>query len=298
MSTYYVDPTSGDNGNGGSSFADAWATIAYAISNSTTGDTIYIKNGTYTWSSIDDFSAGRIFRAETDGSVIFDNAGSSISFTVGASSVDAEVRGIVFQDAINASNTSVIIQNLTTSGNATYTLCTFSNMEVVSVADARGCVLGAQGPGNAAELNLYLDRCTFYDMRRQSGATNSYVISKYGQSAGQEWYLDIRNCTFYKSSSADYIHTFINTRRTNSTYFSCYLRNNIFVDDNSAIEFIQSLAAVDYDSDYNCINGFSGSTVPSESNGITSDPYFVDKANSNFNLRPDLSPCINAGVVV
>lgn len=42
MAEYYVRSTGGSDGNTGLSFAQGWATLAYAFSNSTTSDTLYV----------------------------------------------------------------------------------------------------------------------------------------------------------------------------------------------------------------------------------------------------------------
>lgn len=50
MALYYVDRDSGSNSNGGTSWGDAWATVAYAVSNAgdTEADTIYVRATTST----------------------------------------------------------------------------------------------------------------------------------------------------------------------------------------------------------------------------------------------------------
>jgi hypothetical protein len=44
---YFVDGTTGSNGNGGQSEGDAWATLAYAVANAPGGSTVYVRSGTY-----------------------------------------------------------------------------------------------------------------------------------------------------------------------------------------------------------------------------------------------------------
>lgn len=44
MTTYYVDPVSGNNINGGTSFGLAWATTQHAFDNATSGDTVLLCN--------------------------------------------------------------------------------------------------------------------------------------------------------------------------------------------------------------------------------------------------------------
>jgi hypothetical protein len=46
MATYYVDATTGDNGDTGLSEALAWATVHYAFSQITDGDHLHVKGGT------------------------------------------------------------------------------------------------------------------------------------------------------------------------------------------------------------------------------------------------------------
>ena len=49
QSTWYVDPTSGDNGNTGTSAGDAFLSISFALSNSAlaSGDSIVLNGGVY-----------------------------------------------------------------------------------------------------------------------------------------------------------------------------------------------------------------------------------------------------------
>lgn len=47
---YYLDVATGSNSDNGTSWALAWATLAYALANTTQGDRIRVKAGTYPWS--------------------------------------------------------------------------------------------------------------------------------------------------------------------------------------------------------------------------------------------------------
>src|SRR5579864_3400310 len=101
MATKYVDPISGSNSNNGNSLATAYQTLAFAgVSPQTSaGDIIVIKNGTYT--SISDlytYPTGRFYQAQTTGSVIIDAANSNTNITANSGSGTTTLYGLTFRN--------------------------------------------------------------------------------------------------------------------------------------------------------------------------------------------------------
>lgn len=191
---WYVDPVSGSNANGGTSDADAWATIQYAldtITQSTTdGDYLNLKSsGTHTltanidWSGITrDVTYPFTVRGYTS------SAGDGGLATVECNGykymVDASIFYILTSN-IKFQNTGTGVNDAFVGGyNILYKDCTWENFDTGS---STGRVLYFSGSGYEKASIL---RCTFTDI-------NGYAIT----TAMQQFY--ITGCHFYNSGTKD-----------------------------------------------------------------------------------------------
>lgn len=109
QTTYYIDPSGVDNASRSGAIDQPWATLAYACTRVTTsGDIIYINDGTYTWNTKASFSVGVTARGESE-------AGTILNLTyVSSSASDA---AIVFSSAsLTNGNQSLSYMTITGSG--------------------------------------------------------------------------------------------------------------------------------------------------------------------------------------
>lgn len=167
MPTYFVDPVSGSNGNAGTSFAAAWATVQYALDNCAAGDEIRLCNtGTESISASVDIDAvdgdvnnfislisyNSTGTAEEHGYTI--QASATISTGMFRQTTNFDYyhwRGITFDGNSNA-DTGFAINSASTddADYAGWCSCTFKNMT------ASGATIGGTSPN-------YFMSCVFED---------------------------------------------------------------------------------------------------------------------------------------
>jgi len=137
--TYYISP-SGDNGNAGDSCTAGhpWLTFAYAASQMSAGDTLYLCDGTYTTSDsgmLDDFVSGSdpnytTYEAVNDGSAIIDGEYAAKPLVMSSKSW-IKIKGIYFKDS-GGSSPNVI--RVVDSSNIYFQRVTGRNASDLSVA--------------------------------------------------------------------------------------------------------------------------------------------------------------------
>jgi len=112
---------------------------------------------------------------------------------------------------------------------------------------------------------------------------NDYALFNLAQSGSA---MNITNCTFY-----------VTTVTSNGLFYyfasgsSSVVKNNIIYASSSC----PIATGISGTFTFNNNDTYNGTSIPSGSNNITSDPKFIDPVNDNFNLKPS-SPCRNTGI--
>ena len=275
MATYYISPT-GDNADDGSE-ATPWETMAYAYSNSTTGDTIHCLAGTYTMVA-QVFGTERTVTGADAKTTIFDGGGSgAVAWTT---SPVLNISNIHFT---NFTNGPVIYS----AGTSTVDMdnCIFSDF--ISSGYLHPVI--RMGSGSTYTITS----CLFYD------CITTYSSPIYGHSAliqglSSTVTCTITNTTFYivyNPATPNYAIPFGGA--SVATVF--IVKNNIFMNAGSTSIFLTSYNTISDDSSNNCVYGYSN--YPTRDGTVAEDPKMIDPANANFNLAAD-SPCIDTGVLI
>lgn len=305
MATYYVDPTSGDNANDGSTEALAFATIAYANTQSTTGDTIQIVAGTHTVTTLT-MDEPRIYAGtlneygELATTLDFNGAFTS---GAGASSVEAFGASDFLLKDIKIIGHNTTDNNLwrypfgnDANGGADGWSVTLRNVDLSdwNVGNTTGVFTGSifHYRPTTVPMTFTLDRCKLWDIRLTSGATFGGIISMNQKLINFE-VLDSR-LVFTPSSGSQM--TFVLTTNTNqSTNAGVKVRNSVLYSTAGSIAVADNqTSGLDLNHADNIFFG-TYTDAGALTNVLTSDPQFISIANGNLDFRPDITPVENAG---
>jgi len=281
MSTFYINADVGvDSGAGGS--GAPWLTLAYAITHSTTGDTIYCQNSVATYAFItQDLGTSRTLIGQSTAGVVFDGAAAQVQWSF---STSLTISYITFQNVFCSTGSSQIFYTPTTGTSLAFTSCVFRTITLYNdnVYSPYGGIISGSGSttGNITLTNCLIDKPL---SNTTDSSNNVYIFGGDGTPT-----ITLINCTIYSNATGTSKIDFIFSRDDNT--INIVLKNTV----------IQAVTSVDYNhqpmtntATYSCLNGLTG-TVPTGTGVITTDPLFVDAPNANFNLR-SISPCVDSG---
>jgi hypothetical protein len=291
MSTYYLDYTLGNDTTGDGSYALPWKTLSKGHTSASAGDTLVFKDGTHSITGSQVFTKELTIEAENDGLAILDWANNAYSWTNDtATSTGCTVNGLVFYRMTGpAGGHSIIMYG------STFNNCEFRNCRIPNSSDNQGYV-GFIGGYRSSDTtrDIVLNNCLFNDVRPYSGTGNvvSNLVSWRG-GTGLTGLSEVRfnNCTFYVKTLETGITSFRLFNQYVSAGTKATYKNCIWYDALGITKGDIAGTTFTYGCEYNWGTPLAGT------GNITSDPLFVDKDNSNFNLRPT-SPCIDTGTLV
>ena len=237
--SYYVS-TTGNNANNGLSPATAWATLEYAMTKVSAGDTVYVMAGTYVHDYITSTKCGSAgnfitYIAYGNGEVILDATGSTSTWAGALWLTNVKyVRfsGFTIRDS---SSFGMLFEVTTTSNNITIDNCTIYNCSSSGI-----CFQGASGTKTIKDLlvennTIYNCQNNWYGTRTQEVVTFSvcarFVFRNNYLYDGHIALVDIKNsCSegYLYNNQIDTTGTYgfyIDARATNSNNLSFY--NNI-----------------------------------------------------------------------
>jgi len=298
---WYVNGNGGDDGNGGTDWGDAFATMSKALSVANNYDLILVADAIYSETNlnfngkkiylkgvdhnnagqrpvIDCQGNGRAFyfdSGETEDSVVdnftIKNGSSDKGGAIYCNSSSPRISNCTFTDSSASSyGGAIYCEN---SNGLTVTNCVFSNNSAGNLGGAISCV----------SSNISISNCIF------SGNSSDMGGAVLCGSCSP----NITNCTFSGNSAS---------KEGGAVYctFSTPLLNNCILWNNSAGTAGNEIYADAVSScklNYCCVDstGYGGSgTIDDSNNCIHSDPQFVNAAGGDYHLR-DTSPCIDAG---
>lgn len=205
---HYLDLNNGSDSNGGTSNTDAWLTFAHANTNSSSGDTIRMVDGTYTLVGTTTLSliGDRIYDCETkwgfiiDGNVRNDSFVNQLRINVETVELICEIKNWKFYDLTNhalfngaglfSPNTGML-----GAGKLVITDCFFEDIHLGGNNDTGGMVqtyfVSASGDQSISVFN----GCTFKGLR--SRIDQNYLRSHFSV-AGK---ITLNNCTYIRTET-------------------------------------------------------------------------------------------------
>jgi hypothetical protein len=285
MAIKYI-ATTGNDTTGDGSLALPWLTFAKALTGTSAGDTITVGAGTFTWATAS--VTNRIVIGSTTFSsglptTIFDGAAGNIIWTLDGTTA---ISNIMFQNATRTSFYGFFEGAANNSASSTFTNCVFRNLTLYN-GNTQVCVI-AKSTGNSCSLTV--TNCLFYAL---TGWIVNTVHALCKMRNGTGGTVTLTGNTVYLPSGQLAATLFEGNSATTST-LTC--KNNIIYNaTGAAITWGASLTGYTQTLNNNCLVNIT--SAPTNTNGITSDPLFIDPANGNFNLRPT-SPAIDTGLAV
>ena len=319
--TYYVNASTGDNNNDGSS-GSPWATLTYAISqvSSTVADQINVAAGTY---SEDDITCSNSVTIVGAGpaATIFDGDGTNRFMNISAN--DIIIKNCIIKDYQNVSNGGGAIRVT-----GAYTGIEFENVEFSN----NTCPTISSGGGAidlASSSSTSINRCKFYGNKAvynsaSGGGTRGGAIRGYGTNITLNVYSSLfyeneagyfgpgillfgtssspntlniynstfadNNCLYPSSFGAAPVNCFFTTFKVYNTL--CY--NNMYNDNASVGRDFYNNGGTTYL--YNCHVTSSGNYygINTVVNIAFGDPAFYDSASDDYSLGTT-STCIDGG---
>lgn len=283
MATYYIATTGNDSTGAGTS-GNPWLTLSKAYTSSTSGDTISIAAGTYTFATAS-MSTGRTLTPS--GAVVFDAASvSDVHWKIGGDwtiGTTSTANTITFKNG-NLSNTAIYCfigyTNVSgAAGTCTFNNCIFRDTYVRSNSGSYGGLIGNFA---AASSTFNLNNCLIYNIYPQAGGTAGKIFTR------DNLTFNLKNTIISFTSLTD---NFTVCKEDSSTKIN-YTNSIVY---NGTAKTVNSVSSAICTATYSCFYAITGS--PTGTGVITSDPLLVSPSGANFELQVS-SPCLDTGIIV
>lgn len=284
MADHYINADSGDNSTGDGSSSSPWETLAYAYTQASDGDTIYVQaaTATYDWTDLTPSNGITVSGVSGDpGDAIFDGGGLDIAWHFES---DWTFENLTFRNAVCTTLWDGLWE-IRNDANLTFSNCIIHDIVNNLNHDVSGIAGIIQFEYNDdTSKSLTLTDCLFYQMSSFKENPVAYSLIGSGSAGGSS---TITRCTFDLSVyDGHQLKQFSDIRGGDTNLMT--VSGCIFYSDTS-IDFGDVTGGSSFS--YNC---YYNVTDKGGTGSITSDPLFVDAQNSNYKLRPT-SPCIGTG---
>lgn len=189
--TKYVS-TTGSNANPGT-IGSPYLTVAYAITQASAGDVIYISNGTYAEHSLA-VNKSLSFEGESEAGVVFDNSNvaGQRCFNITGAGADVNFHNITIQNYTDGDGTAIYAYKA--NGKVTLRDVTIQNC-TVSSSTYDGAVLVYFDTGATTADSVSFKRCTFLNITN-SGNTEGTAITIGSYTYDYDYSVLIDGCVF------------------------------------------------------------------------------------------------------
>lgn len=293
MATVYLNAATGNDSN---TYAQAqnpatpWLTPGKVNTSATTGDSVVMAAGTYTFASVT-FSKSFTWvgAALANGlpTTIFNGAAAVVSWSMYGTST---ISNVLFQNTLSKNDNSpdaIFVHKQAVAGLTTFSNCVFKSITSQATTGKGGlCSIGSAA--SSFQVGFIFNNCVFINPIILAG-TAGYLFGVDNVSQGSFQSFTLTNCTFYFSTSGVTalvgVHGLWNAH--NATLKNCIYYNA--TGGTLKLRYDNTIVlTMSYCDNYLMTN------APAGTGNITSDPLFVDAENGNFNLRPT-SPCLDTG---
>jgi len=295
MPTYYINADTGNDTTGNGSQGNPWLTISKAYTSAASGDTIICQDSTATYTfATQTFTKSLTIQGESDDAsgAIFDAGGLGVRWAF--DTVSVQIDKLTFRNGDAPPEIAGIIPGIFyAKGNGTtliYNDCIFHDFDINTRGYTGGLFTKTRIWQDSQLLDLTLNNCAIYDIRRIAGGEAWAIFTMYEELALST--ITLVGCTIYSNLASATIWDVFYGRE--SVRF--VLKNCIVIAKNTDAPGLYTLVpGATIAATYTCLHNFTD-TISGTGN-ITSDPLLVDPDNGNLNLRPT-SPCIDTGILI
>ena len=297
MATVYVSPTGSDSNTyvQAQSSATPWLTIGKCNTSATTGDTVIIRAGTVTWSSIT-FTKVFNFQGETADPTLYiiSASGGNAQWILAAGT--NTFKWLTFTSMVRTATEVPFKLTPAATSTITFTTCILKSITLKNNDSGQTAgLISTSGNGGGASLIVSISfvNCLIYDIS-DVGTDGVYrsVFGANNNSTAGAYALILTGCTIGITVTGANELNEVFAFQFNSTG-TITTKNCIFFS-TSSLPWKSDTTST-YTCTYTCAYNLTSPTAGT--GNITSDPLLVDAVNGNLNLRPT-SPCIGTGTLV
>lgn len=289
MATVYLDPVAGDDSRTyaqAQNSATPWKTLAKPIASATSGDTVEMAAGVYTWAQANvnktlTWNAPALLNGLPQ--VAWDGGGLAFNWNVGYN-WNSTLNRVELR---NAKNNGHALFDVTYSGGVLNAVHTFNNCVMHDLYfDSSVDSVGLWAAGYTGDGTCALNGCVLYKLFRTNPAVYGSEAALVGSRSA---HLNFTNVSIHFSGTGSNQLTKLFTGQGGTWHFN--FRNVIVQNAGDAIYWIIHNGTILYDTFENCDVVGLNSPPASE---LAVDPVFIDPTNGDLHLS-QTSPCRGTG---
>lgn len=301
MATVYVSP-SGSNSYTyvqAQSSSTPWLTFSKVNTSATTGDTVSVAAGTYTFASITWTKSFTIVGADATTTLV-DGAGAAVSWVLNPNQ-SLTMSNLTFKNALTE---GASLRSLFDFGNSaateattfSLTSCIIRDITIVTNTFLRSALFGTSGNNSQEFSSAILTNCLIYNVS-QNNATYAHGMLWATPGVMSNCVFTLNQCTIITGQGTYPNGSLIYGAGGGATN-TLTIKNTIIYNTTGTVNLFKSATEQSmFGTENATYSDFYSLTTTGLTLGtgiITSDPLFVDLSTNNYKLRPS-SPCIDTG---